>query len=74
MNQRTLILCDLIDAAKHLNALQDALTRAYVLLGKRRGSGAGAAVAAVRVARNEAFEVQLHDLIEDAITAAGRMP
>lgn len=74
MNQRTTILCDLIEAAKRLDELQDALTRAYVSLQDRKGEGAQVAFDAVWAARDASFEPGLGDLIEQAITTAARMP
>lgn len=73
MKQRTLILGYLIDAAHALDAMQDALTKAYVVLEGRHGDEAQEAFQAVREARDESYEERLADLIEGAITITGRM-
>lgn len=74
MKTRTVILSELVDAAKHLDAMRDALTRAYVDLERRQGVEARSAFKAVTAARDEAFEPALGDLIETAISTTGRMP
>lgn len=74
MNSRTQILADLIEAAKALDTMQDALTRAYVALRERHGDEAQSAYKAVTATRDLAFEPSLHDLIEVSISTAARMP
>lgn len=74
MKRRTAILADLVDAAKHLDGMQDALTRAHVSIADRRGPDAAVARERITLARDAVYDEDLVTLLEVAITAAGRMP
>lgn len=73
MKQRTVILSDLIEAARHLDAMQDALTRAYVALRERPDPASEEALRQVTRARDAVFDEELDNMLETAITLGGRM-
>lgn len=74
MKQRTLILCDLVDAANALAAMQASLTKAHVALCGRSGPAARDALLQVTEARAAVYADDLGALLETAITLTGRMP
>lgn len=74
MKRRTEILASMIDAAQHLDSLQESLNQAFLALESRLGAEARDAFAQVVAARDEAYEPRLEALIETAITLIGRMP
>lgn len=74
MTERTRILSRLVEAARHLDSMQDAVTHAYVMLEERQGFEPRAVEAAVNDLRHTVYDERLAAQLEHAITLAGRMP
>lgn len=73
MKKRTRVLLDLTLAAYNLEEARDALTRALVTLEERHGPEERDAIASVAAARDTAYEGDLPEKLENAITLVGRL-